>query len=109
MADVFRAPAEGALRGGQRFSGWLASRREPDRSLYPAPDEPIQFVEVTSEQGVRLLLQMQPPLDGALTQGSRVDLSYGRSLQATIRISLSNRNEVMPDRSWAWDRACWAN
>src|SRR5262249_49814264 len=45
-------------------------------------DEKISFVEVFSEQGMRLLLMnVDPPPDGAATQGIKANYSDGRSLQ----------------------------
>lgn len=48
--------------------------------------EKIGFVEVFSEQGIRLLfLMIDPPPDGEAEQSSQVSLSEDRSLAATLR------------------------
>jgi RNA polymerase sigma factor (sigma-70 family) len=47
--------------------------------------EAIGFVEVFSDQQVRMLfLEVQPPPDGAIRQSRRVELSDGRTLEATV-------------------------
>lgn len=46
------------------------------------------FVEVFSEQGLRLLmLNVEPPPSGNGKQGARVELSYGRSIDANLNFS----------------------
>lgn len=48
-------------------------------------DEAISFVEVFSEQGVRLLLlEIEPPAEGALEQHESLALSDGRRLSVTL-------------------------
>jgi len=48
-------------------------------------DEAISFVEVFSEQGVRLLLlEIEPPADGALEQHESLAFSDGRRLSVTL-------------------------
>jgi hypothetical protein len=48
--------------------------------------EPISFVEVFSEQGIRLLmLDVQPLPDGAIEQSEHVELSDGRTLRLSLR------------------------
>ena len=48
-------------------------------------DEAISFVEVFSEQGVRLLLlEIEPPAEGALEQFESLALSDGRQLSLTL-------------------------
>lgn len=48
-------------------------------------DEAISFVEVFSEQGVRLLLlEIEPPAEGALEQYESLALSDGRRLSVTL-------------------------
>ncbi len=48
-------------------------------------DEKLSFVEVFSEQGIRLLLlNLEPPPEGLAAQTAEVELSDGRSLKLTV-------------------------
>ncbi len=52
--------------------------------------EKIGFVEVLSEQGVRMLfMNVESPPDGEADQGARIELSEGRSIEANISFSES--------------------
>lgn len=51
-------------------------------------NEPIGFIELFSEQGVRLLLiNVTPPPQGGPQQEARVELSDGRTLEASLSFS----------------------
>jgi len=54
-------------------------------NLNLTPDEPIEFVEVSSEQGVRLLFVALNPAVPGDEQWSWIELSEGRSLEACFR------------------------
>ncbi|HJP94151.1 MAG TPA: RNA polymerase sigma factor [Pyrinomonadaceae bacterium] len=54
-------------------------------NLNLTPDEPIEFVEVSSEQGVRLLFFALNPAVPDGEQWSWIELSEGRSLEACFR------------------------
>lgn len=52
--------------------------------------EKIGFVEVLSEQGIRMLfMNVEPPPDGEADQESRVELSEGRSIEVNVSFSES--------------------
>jgi RNA polymerase sigma factor (sigma-70 family) len=49
------------------------------------PDDPIEFVEVCSEQGVQMLFFSVDPAGTPSEQWARIELSEGRSLEACFR------------------------
>lgn len=56
-----------------------------EQTLNVGMPEKIGFVEVFSEQGIRLLyLTAEPPPDGPVEQFARVELSDGRALELTL-------------------------
>ena len=72
----------GYIQGSHKISSELS---EFDLSANLADE--VSFVEVFSEQGIRLLLlnAEQPPPEGADTQTSRANLSDGRSVDLTLK------------------------
>ncbi|HEX3248314.1 MAG TPA: RNA polymerase sigma factor [Pyrinomonadaceae bacterium] len=50
-----------------------------------APDDPIEFVEVSSEQGVQMLFFSVDPAGTQSEQWAWIELSEGRSLEASFR------------------------
>ncbi|MEW6209812.1 MAG: RNA polymerase sigma factor [Acidobacteriota bacterium] len=61
-----------------------------EQTLSVNVSEKIGFVEILSEQGVRLLfLNVEPPPDGEADQSARVELSEGRSLEVNLSFSES--------------------
>jgi len=59
-----------------------------EQTLSLAIEERIGFVEIFSEQWVRLFfLNIDPPPDGAFEQSARIALSEGRSLEAALDFS----------------------
>jgi len=78
-----RIAVNGYLQVSQKVS---SDRMEQTLSL--DLEEKPDFVEVFSEQWIRLLLlEVEPPLGGAFEQHRRIGLSEGRSLAATINFS----------------------
>ena len=78
-----RIAVNGFLQVSQKVS---SDRMEQTLSL--DLEEKPDFVEVFSEQWIRLLfLDVEPPLGGAFEQQRRIELSQGRSLAATINFS----------------------
>ncbi len=78
-----RIAVNGFVQVSQRVS---SDRMEQTLSL--DLEEKPDFVEVFSEQWIRLLLMnVEPPPDGAFEQHRRIDLSEGRSLIATLNFS----------------------
>src|SRR6266536_2034192 len=78
-----RIAVNGFLQVSQKVS---SDRMEQTLSL--DLEEKPDFVEVFSEQWIRLLfLDIEPPLGGAFEQHRRIELSQGRSLAATINFS----------------------
>ncbi|HEY2975526.1 MAG TPA: hypothetical protein VGJ48_23635, partial [Pyrinomonadaceae bacterium] len=76
----------GYIQGAQRVASEVS---ELDLSANLAED--VNFVEVFSEQGIRLLLlnAEEPPPSGADTQKSRAELSDGRTLELTLQFRSS--------------------
>ncbi len=65
--------------------------------------EPIGFVEVFSEQQVRLLfLDVTPPPDGSVQHGAAIELSEGRSVRLGLDFSHTwpSIHVAYSDRSW---------
>src|ERR1051325_1773770 len=75
----------GYLQGSQKISS-----ERSELSLVVDNSEAIGFVEVFSEQGVRLLLLNVDPLPaGSVRQSERVELSEGRTIDASLSFSTS--------------------
>ena len=73
----------GYLQSTQKISS-----EQSELTLVVDTAEQIGFVEVFSEQGIRLLLLNVEPLPtGAVRQDARVDLSEGRTLDASLSFS----------------------
>lgn len=78
-----RISVNGFVLGEQRISSELS-----ELALSVNLDERIGFVEVYSEQDVRLFfLSIEPPPDGLVEQVSRVELSDGRALDLMLNFS----------------------
>ena len=78
-----RISANGIKLGAQRVNSALI-----EQNLKINIGEQINFVEVHSEQGVRLLLlNIEQPPDGDIEQHSQVDLCDGRSLELSFSFS----------------------
>lgn len=66
-------------------------------------DEPLDFIEVFSEQGVRLLLfAIEPPPAGDVDQADGVELEGGRSLSASVRFDAHWPSLEIGYRDPAW-------
>ncbi len=70
---------------GVLVSSFKVGSESSDLNLNLTPDEPIEFVEVCSEQGVLLLLLSIDPTRAQGEQWARTELSDGRSVEATFR------------------------
>jgi RNA polymerase sigma factor (sigma-70 family) len=71
---------------GYAVGSQKVSQGRNEQTISIPTGEKIGFVEVFSEQGIRLLfLMVEPPPDGEAEQASRVALSEGRSLALTVR------------------------
>jgi len=76
-----------AVNGYVQVSQKVSSDRM-EQTLSLAIEERIGFVEIFSEQWVRLFfLNIDPPPDGAFEQSARIALSEGRSLEAALDFS----------------------
>ncbi|HLA12254.1 MAG TPA: RNA polymerase sigma factor [Pyrinomonadaceae bacterium] len=76
-----RIAVNGFLLGSQRVGSELSGQ-----TLSVKGEERIGFVEIFSEQRVRLLfLSVEPPPDGEAEQASSVALSEGRTLDVALR------------------------
>jgi RNA polymerase sigma factor (sigma-70 family) len=70
----------GYIQGSQKISSEVM-----EQSLMIDLSEPIGFVEIISEQGIRLLFQVVDlPPTGPAEQNAHIDLSDGRTLEATL-------------------------
>ena len=75
-----RIAVNGFVLGAQQIGSELSKL-----ALTVNVDEPIGFVEVFSEQGVRLLfLDVDQPTDGGIEQAAGVDFDCGRSLDLSL-------------------------
>src|SRR5262249_4120626 len=75
-----RIAVNGFLLGAQHVSSEFSSQ-----TLTANIGEPIGFVEVSSEQGVRLLFfDVEQPIEGAVEQQARIEFSHGRTLELTV-------------------------
>src|SRR5260370_22872798 len=75
--------ANGLFLVSQKISAGRA-----EQTLNVNIDEEIRFIEVLSEQSLRLLLlNIEPPPSGSGEQAKTVRLSDGRELTATLRFS----------------------
>lgn len=72
----------GYIQGAQKIASEIS-----ELDLSANLGEGVNFVEVFSEQGIRLLLLNAdgPPPQGSDTQTSRAELSEGRSIELTVR------------------------
>ena len=70
---------------GALVSSFKVGSESSELNLNLTPDEPIEFVEVCSEQGVLLLLLNIDPTGGQGDQWAWIELSDGRSLEACFR------------------------
>lgn len=70
---------------GFLVSSLKVSSELSELNLNLTPDEPIEFVDVSSEQGVRLLFFALNPTSATGEQWSWIELSEGRSLEACFR------------------------
>ena len=59
-------------------------------NLNLTPDDPIEFVEVCSEQGVQLLFFSVNPVGAQPEQWAWIELSEGRSLEACFQTRMAN-------------------
>src|SRR5260370_28502627 len=75
-----RIAVNGFILGSQQVSSELSKL-----ALTVKVDEPIGFVEVFSEQGVRLLfLDVDQPTDGSIEQSAVVDFDCGLALDLSL-------------------------
>ena len=75
-----RIAVNGYVQVSQKISSELM-----EQTLSLDLEEKVGFVEVFSEQWVRLFfLNVEPPPDGAFEQQARIDFSEGRSLKASL-------------------------
>jgi RNA polymerase sigma factor (sigma-70 family) len=73
----------GFVLGSQSLSG-----EQSEQTLNVSMADKLGFVEVFSEQGIRLLfLSAEPPPDGPAEQAASVELSEGRRLDLTLSFS----------------------
>ncbi len=78
-----RIAVNGFVLGAQKVSSEVS-----ELSLSISQTEKIGFVEVFSEQELRLMfLSIEPPPDGQAEYSRRVDLSDGRTLELALRFS----------------------
>jgi RNA polymerase sigma factor (sigma-70 family) len=70
---------------GFRVSSLTVSSELSELNLNLSPDEPIEFVEVSSEQGVQLLFFSINPEGSQPEQWAWIELSEGRSLEVCFR------------------------
>ena len=75
-----RISINGCLHSSLRVSSELS---ELDFNL--TPDEPVEFVEVSSEQGVQMLFFSIDPEGNQAEEWASIELSEGRSLEACLR------------------------
>jgi RNA polymerase sigma factor (sigma-70 family) len=75
-----RIAINGFLVGSLKVSSDLS---ELDLNL--SPDDPVEFVEVSSEQGVQMLFLSINPLGRQREEWASVELSEGRSLEACLQ------------------------
>jgi RNA polymerase sigma factor (sigma-70 family) len=77
--NELRIAVNGTLVGSLKISSDLS-----ELNLNLTPDDPVEFVEVTSEQGVQLLFLSLDPAAPQDEQWAWVELSEGRSLEACL-------------------------
>jgi RNA polymerase sigma factor (sigma-70 family) len=78
-----RISVNGFVLGSQSLGG-----EQSEQTLNVSMPDKLGFVEVFSEQGIRLLfLNAEPPPDGPAEQAARVELSEGRRLELTLSFS----------------------
>ena len=70
---------------GTPVSSLTVSSELSELNLNLAPDDPIEFVEVTSEQGLQLLFFSIDPEVPQSEQWAWIELSEGRSLEACLK------------------------
>ncbi len=70
---------------GVPVSSFKVSSDSSELNLNLTPNEPVEFVEVCSEQGVLLLLLNIDPTEARGEQWAWIELSEGRSLEACFR------------------------
>jgi hypothetical protein len=70
---------------GSLVSSLKVSSDLSELDLNLTPDDPIEFVEVSSEQGVQMLFFSVDPAGAQAEQWAWIELSEGRSLEASFR------------------------
>ena len=75
-----RISINGFLVGSMNVSGELS-----ELTLNLTPDQPVEFVELSSEQGVQLLFLSINPMGVQREQWAWIELSAGRSLETCFR------------------------